>query len=448
MWNRRRIGTVNTRLYLNSALALILTAPLLPAISLEEAVALAQAQNRKIRLSAECIGQREAELAAEKTRRYPVSNVMATAGIGVTRADVTFPRGAFGVYDSVGPIPDNDRKLGIPRRLTGFSYSQVALPLTQQVRIGAAIGNAADELAVSRLERARTEQEVTAQVRQLYFALLGADAARKAAEANLALAKEVERLVAQGVEAGTTLAADQGEAGARRQRAEVAVSGVEAERANLQEQFNLLLGRRLDEAVEVTLPAEAANARTLAEVKEMAVAERPEVESARLRMHQAELAVRAKKWEQIPDVSLVFQHFGFLNTGNLAPTNYAVAGLQVNWEPWDWGRKKKEARALAYQVKAARIAREETADAVRAQASQALRAFEQSQKEVAAAEAAVAAARESVRVNRERYEQQAALLRALLEAQTSFEAAQEQQVRAMASRGTAWANLQLAMGQK
>ena len=59
----------------------------------------------------------------------------------------------------------------------------------------------------------------------------------------------------------------------------------------------------------------------------------------------------------------------------------------------------------------------------------------------------MAAAGESVRVNRERYEQQAALLRALLEAQTSFEAAQEQQVRAMSARGTAWANLQLAMGQ-
>ncbi len=429
-------------------MTLLLATPLLPAISLDEAISLARAQNRKIRLSAERIGQRESDLAAEKTRRYPVSSLMATAGIGVTKANVTFPRGAFGVYDNVGAIPDSDQKLGIPRRMTGFSNSQVALPVTQQVRIGAAIGNAADEVAVAKLERARTEQEVTAQVRQLYFALLAAEAGRKAAEANLALAKEVERLAAQGVEAGTTLAADQGEAGARRKRAEVAVSGVEAERANLREQFNLLLGRPLDEAVEVTLPAEAGVAYTVAEVKESAVADRPEVDVARLRMHQAELAVRAKRWERVPDVSLVFQHFGFLNTGNLAPANYAVAGLQVTWEPWDWGRRKKEARALEYRVKAARITREETADAVRAQASQALRAFEQSQKEVAAAEAAVAAARESVRVNRERYEQQAALLRSLLEAQTSFESAQEQQVRALASRGTAWANLQLAMGRE
>ena len=428
-------------------MTLILSAPALPAISLDEAIALAQAQNRKVRISAEHIGQRESELAAQKTRRYPVSNVMATAGVGVTKAEVTFPRGAFGVYDTVGPIPGNDLKLGIPRRLTGFSYSQVALPLTQQVRIGAAIGNAADDLAIAKLDRTRTEQEVTAQVRQLYFALLSADAAQKAAEANLALAREVERLAGQGVDAGTTLAADRGEASARRQRAEVAVSGVEAERANLREQFNLLLGRPLEEPADVLLPAEPVVAFDAAEVRARAVAERPEIESARLRMHQAELAVRAKKWEQVPDVSLVFQHFGFLNTGNLAPTNYAVAGLQVNWEPWDWGRKKKEARALEYQVKAARIAREETADAVRAQAGQALRAFEQSRKEVAAAEVAVAAAGESVRVNRERYEQQAALLRALLEAQTSFEAAQEQQVRAMSARGTAWANLQLAMGQ-
>jgi outer membrane protein len=392
------------------------------------------------------VEQRGAELEAQKTRRLPSTSTSGTLGISLTRADVTFQRGALGEYPATGPIPESDIKVGIPRQLTGFSYSQVALPLTQQIRIGTAIEAARLEESVAKTERARTEQEVVAQVRQLYFALLSADAALKAAQANLELAREVERLAGEGVKAGTTLPADRGEAAARRVRSEAALSGVQVERDDLREQFNVLLGRSLEEPAEVTPPGEALVELTQKQVQERAASGRPEVEVARLRVRQAETAVKGKRSELIPDVSLTFQHFGFLNTGNLAPSNYAVAGFQLNWEPWDWGRRRKEARALQSQAEAAKLAVEETAQQARRQASQALRAWEQAQREIAAAEAAVEAARVSVRVNRERYEQQAALLRSLLEAQSTFESAQAQQVRALAARGTAWANLQLAMG--
>jgi len=439
---------VNTLTYLSSATILVLATSLASAITLDEALTEAQSHNRQIRISGTRIEQKQEELAAQKTRRMPVTSTQATAGISLLKTNVTFPRGAFGDYAGTGPIPGEDTKVGLPRQFSGFAYSSISLPLTQQIRVGAAIEGARLDVSLAGTDCARTEQEVAAQVRQLYFGLLSAEAAVKAAQSNLELAREVERLAKQGVDAGTVLPADSGEATARRLRADTAVNGVRMDRENLKEQFNLLVGRNLDEPVEVTQPDVAASDLTAEVARQQASAKRPEVEAARLRIRQAETAVRGKKAELIPDVSLTLQHFGFLNTGNIAPSNYAVAGVSLTWEPWDWGRRRKEAHALQYQAEAAKLALDDTTQQVQRQASQALRAWEQSQREIAAAEAAVTAAQESMRVTRQRVEQQVALMRQLLEAQTTFETAQEQQVRAIAARGTAWANLQLATGTK
>lgn len=247
-----------------------------------------------------------------------------------------------------------------------------------------------------------------------------------------------------------TLQSDRGEAIARRLRAESALAAINAERENLREQFNQVLGRPLDEPIDLVrpdLPCTATPA-TPAAAANKAVASRPEIDTGRLRIRQAQIAARAKRAEQIPDISLAFMHFGFLNTGNLVPSNFAAAGLQLNWEPWDWGRRSKEAKALRYQADAARLALEEIVQQVRRQASQAFRAWEQTRTDLEAAEAAVAAAEASMRVVRRRFEQQAALMREVLEAQATFETAQEQRVRALSARGTAWANMQLALGEQ
>ncbi|MCZ2079962.1 MAG: TolC family protein [Bryobacterales bacterium] len=442
---------MNTSLYLSSIplLSLVLSSSAF-AITLDEALKQAITHNRQIQIVRINIEQRRQELAAQKTRRLPASSATLIAGISPTRADVTFPNGVLGVYPGTGPIPGTDLKVGIPRHFSGFAFSTVGLPLTQQIRIGAGIEVAGLELEVSKTSRTRTTLEVAAQVRRLYFGLLSADAAANAAQSTLGLASEVERLAGQAVAAGVTLQSDRGEAIARRLRAESALAAINAERENLREQFNQVLGRPLDEPIDLVrpdLPCTATPA-TPAAAANKAVASRPEIDTGRLRIRQAQIAARAKRAEQIPDISLAFMHFGFLNTGNLVPSNFAAAGLQLNWEPWDWGRRSKEAKALRYQADAARLALEEIVQQVRRQASQAFRAWEQTRTDLEAAEAAVAAAEASMRVVRRRFEQQAALMREVLEAQATFETAQEQRVRALSARGTAWANMQLALGEQ
>src|SRR5258708_26562225 len=81
-----------------------------------------------------------------------------------------------------------------------------------------------------------------------------------------------------------------------------------------------------------------------------ALDERPEVRQARLKVKQAGLEYRVQVSKYIPDVSLAFNYLSNFNVEFL-PRNVASVGVLVNWEPFDWGRKRRELteKALAIQ---------------------------------------------------------------------------------------------------
>jgi outer membrane protein TolC len=71
-----------------------------------------------------------------------------------------------------------------------------------------------------------------------------------------------------------------------------------------------------------------------------ALTQRAEVRQASLRIQQADLDVRAKKSEYVPDVSLAVTYGSAFNFQNTLPQNVATAGVYLDWEVFDWGRKK------------------------------------------------------------------------------------------------------------
>jgi outer membrane protein TolC len=94
----------------------------------------------------------------------------------------------------------------------------------------------------------------------------------------------------------------------------------------------------------------------------------------------------------------------------------------------------------------ARLALAQMEEQVALEARQAWRKFERATLNLAASRLAVRSAEENLRVVRERHKQQAALLKDVLEAETGWEAAGQQQARAAAAAGIAWANLESAIG--
>ena len=89
----------------------------------------------------------------------------------------------------------------------------------------------------------------------------------------------------------------------------------------------------------------------LAEARNRAIASRPEIEQARLKVQESDLDRRKKKSEFIPDVALSVSYYSAFNVSSALPRNVAIAGVQTSWEPFDWGRKRRE---LAQKEKSTR----------------------------------------------------------------------------------------------
>src|SRR5262249_58330202 len=67
--------------------------------------------------------------------------------------------------------------------------------------------------------------------------------------------------------------------------------------------------------------------------------QRPEIKQAELARRQAEYARRSAKADYIPDLGLAFNYLSPFNV-EVLPKNVASIGVELKWEPWDWGRRK------------------------------------------------------------------------------------------------------------
>lgn len=415
-------------------------------ITLDRAESLARQQNQQVRMSLMQVEQQATQTSIARTRRNPQISTQLQAGLLVNRANVTFARGSLGEYPGTGPIPDKDMEVGIPRTIAGYSMVTVSQPLTAQYRLGKAVAIAEVDREIAKSEARRTENEVIAQVRQAYFQILTMKPARERAARGLDLARETARLAREGVDQGTALPADLAEAEARVAQAVADVANLQSTEQGYREALNRLMGQPLAAEYELETPAAVPMPDSEVQAGDRAKSNRPEVAQARLRIQQTELSLKSKRSEYIPDISLTFSHIGFINTGNLAPRNFTTAGLQMSWEPFDWGRRRHEQSAIRFQNQVVRLQKEDVERRVELQAHESVRAYHVALRNLEAANAAVKATEEALRVATERFRKQAALMRQVLEVQTTYATALENVARAEAASATAWANVQLAQG--
>jgi outer membrane protein len=415
-------------------------------LSLQEAEARVRGQNRQVLDARAAIQIRKEEAAAARTKRFPVLGTSIEAGPLLNKASVTFPAGSLGTYGATGPLPGRDTKIGIPRQISGYSVSQLSLPLLQQPRIGLAIRSADLEAQSARAQADTITQRAVAQVRSLYFQILALVGARTTLAGQVKVANEVVRLAQSGVQEGTSLPAELAEAESRRTRAQTTAANLESDIENQYEQLNLLLGEPVETRFHLDAHMPLLDSANLQEVRARSVANRPEIREAELREQQAAVAIRSKRLEWLPDVDFKVTHYGFINAGNLAPGHVAIAALSLSWEPWDWGRKSHEAAAAREKAQQTRLAVAQAKAQAAAEAGRAWRDWERAQRDLQAARQEVASSAESLRVATQRFANQTALLRSVLEAQSTWESAGQRAVEASAASGVAWANLQLATG--
>lgn len=444
---------MTTRIFSLLVLAALLASPRVvrcqqaEALTLEQAITLALQGNRQLKGSALEVNKYDDRIAAAKTHRLPEFKTTALASQLLSTQEFKFDRGVFGDFPGSGPIPATDTVITTPRRLNVVIVGQVNQPLSQLYRIGLNL----KQLGVGREiaeQRVRAEQQtIINNVKQAYYAILQTQSALGAAEEAIKLYHELDRVTGEYVVQQVALKAEGLEVKTRLAKSEYEASTLRDQLASQKEQLNQLFGRAVHTEFSVSPVQQIGFYEVdLASARARALEQRPEIKEARLKIKQADYDRRIKKSEYIPDLSLSFNYATSPTSANFVPRQMSSAGLTLSWEPFDWGRRKRESKEKSRSIEQAEYSLRETESAIAIEVNTKFRKLQQTRQLLAIGRLTEETAREQMRVASNRYRAQAALLKDVLQAQNSLAEANYQYQQALLALWAARADFEKALG--
>ena len=318
-------------------------------ITLSEAVHLALTQNRALKIARLKVTESKQKKAGERSGYFPritnQSNVLHFSEL----QNIVIPGGAFGTAGGA-LIPAQSTTLPQGQNTIVSSGTMIAQPLTQLIRIHDANRIAAAEVAVSRDDLKKAENQVALQVHNLYFGILITRLQKQAAEQQSVYAGEHLRESDEDIRNGSALkvASIQGRAGVL--ESQQAVLTADLQLADLNTELNDLLGLPLDTRLELD-PAVPVNfeQRPRQEFLQTAWAENPEILAAQENVRKAQAGVNAAKSAYIPDITAYARH-SYQDGVPFLVRNFGTFGVNLNWDVFDFGKRRSVVREREAQL--------------------------------------------------------------------------------------------------
>ena len=425
------------------------SAPSGPApLTLDEAVSLAQANNRQVKNAILAAAIDEDQIAEARTYRKPSLNVYALGSQLLTPVDFTFQKGVFGTFPGIGPVPPTNTNIHTPLRPTFYGFMQVSQPISQQYKTGLNIRQAKLTKLVDEQRVRGQKQSVINEVKKLYYEILQSQSSLASSEENLRFDRELDRTTEQLVTEKTALKSDSMSVKARIAQEEYNNLALRDTLASQKEQLNSLLGRdvRTDFSV-VEVPEATSTEGNLTEAQTKALSARPEMREGRLQLQQAELNRRITKADYIPDVSLTVNNLSLVDV-NMLPSKVVSAGVLITWNPVDWGRRKHELAAATKQIEQTKNSVNDTEAQVLVDVAAKFRKLAESRALLVSARLQLEAEREKLRVLINQYEQKVALSKDVLQQRSAVESATSQNTQALLSFWAAKADFEKSLGEE
>lgn len=423
------------------------TAPRADLLTLDDAIRLAIANNRTLRIANLDVDKTKWEIAEFKTKRLPAFSGSILGSQLLTEMSFTFKKGAFGEFPATGPIPSEDTKITTPRRPTAYVVAQATQPLSQLYKIH--LGLRAQELGAQLAnEKVRAQrQSVVKDVKEAYYAVLQSESALDAAAASVNQYQELDRVVLQRVSQEAALKSDSLDVKAKLANEQYQVVQLRNTLDSRKEYLNDLLGRdiRTEFTVE-QVPAATFEEIDLSIAQRQALARRPEVRQAEINVQRAGYDKRIAKADYIPEVGIAFNYLSPFNV-EVLPKNVASIGVELKWEPWDWGRRKDVVQQKAIVETQAQTQLQDAQSKALIDVNSHFRKLEESRMLMGVAQAGRDAARERLREVTNQYEQQAVLLRDVLQQQAATASASDKYQQALLGFWTAKTDFEKAMGE-
>jgi outer membrane protein TolC len=325
---------------------------------------------------------------------------------------------------------------------------QVAQPVTQLYKIHLAIREQELGVDLAGQKYQAKRQSVVADVRQAYYAVLQTESALHVARATVKQYQETDRVVLDYVAQRSALKSSSLEVKAKLAQSQYQVVQLHDTLTTQKEYLNNLLGRDLDTPFGTQqVPPVSPEETDLTVARQTSLAQRPEVKEAEIDVRRADYDRRLARSQYLPDIGAALHYLSPINT-QVLPQNIASVGVEMKWDPFDWGGRRDEVKQKETTVLQSRYQLKETRSQVLLDVDNGFRKLSESRALVVVAGAGRDAADEKLREVTDQFSKSVVLLRDLLEQQAAAINANQEYQQSLLAFWSAKANFEKALGEE
>ena len=418
-----------------------------PLLTVDEAVKIAIANNLSLKIAGLDVDKSKWQVAEAKTNRLPIFKTYLFASKDLNSPDFTFKEGTLGPINGV-PFPTEDRKIPLSQGLAGTAIVQATQPITQLYKINLAIREQKLGQDLASQQYRANRQALVDNVKQGYYGIVQSESALQAAQSSVKQYEEAERVAQQYLGQEAVLKSDTLDVKAKLAQAKYQVVQLQDQVQTRKERLNDLLSRDLSIDFRTEeLPAESPEEMDMKIARQTALVQRPEIAQAQISFQKAGYDRKLAKAQYIPDVGFAFHYFSPL-TSDILPQNIFAAGLEMSWEPFDWGRRKDEVKQKEIAIDQSRYQLQQVQSQVMVDVNNRFRTLRESRALLEVARAALDAANQKLSEVTDKFSKEAVLLRDVLQQQAAVASANNNYQQALLSFWSARADFQKALGEE
>jgi outer membrane protein len=416
-------------------------------LPLAEAVRIALANNRPARIALLDVTKSQWQVAAAKSKRFPAISTYFFGAGNLTSPSFTIKKDQFGLVDNM-PVPTQNTKISLSQGFTGYVVAEVAQPLSQLYRINLAVREQQLETDLAKQKYEGKRQSLVADVKQAYYAVLQTESALNAADAVVKQYHETDRVVLDYIAQRSVLKSSSLDVKAKLAQAQFEVIQLHDTLQTQKEHLNQLLSRDLDTPFRVQeVPPETLQETDLRIARQTALSQRPEVKEAEIDTQRADYDRKIARSQYLPDIGVAFHYLSPIDT-QILPQNIASAGVEMRWDPFDWGKRRDDVKQKDITVTQSKYQLDEARSQVLLDVDNTFRKLAEGRALLHVAEAARDAATEKLREVNDQFRKSAVLLRDVLEQEAAVSNANHEYEQSLLAFWSSKANFEKALGEE
>jgi outer membrane protein TolC len=373
-------------------------------LSLPEAVDLALKQNSDLRIGRAKVRGNQYHAAGTRADELPqVKTDAALFGIAKTQ-NLTIPAGSLGAYPGIGLLPGSAVLINQGNHDLLITNTTVEQPITQLIKLRAARHAAQADVRASQADLRKAENEVALQVRQVYIEILIGRLEMRATALQISASEQSLKENTDGVSTGNLLEVAVLGQKTNLLQSKYQLSKLENQISDLTGDLNDLTGLPVDTELELAPISTEAETPSLplAAYRDLGMNQNPEIQAAMEAAEKARQGVRIAKADYVPDVG-AFAQYTYQNGVPFLVHNNGSVGLRMSWKVFDWGKRSAaigegEAQVMQAEENVQRLKRRVTL-----QVEKSYRNLELAKEMTTTARAALEQARETRRLDGDRY---------------------------------------------